>query len=94
MNIETKYSPGDNVYVIIVVGQKQDPKVLPSVIQSIDILAAVSGTTVKYNCRINRLDAGTVIQGMPMFYTVERSDDRIYLTEEDAFNSMVVKKDK
>jgi len=89
MNIETKYSPGDNVY--IVVGLDDKAKVLESTISSINIDAAISGIKVIYNCKISRLDAGTVVAGMPTYYTVERAENKIYETAEDCFNSIVVK---
>jgi len=89
MNIETKYRPGDNVY--IVVGLDDKAKVLESTISSINIDAAISATKVIYNCKISRLDAGNVVVGMPTYYTVERAENKIYETTEDCFNSIVVK---
>ena len=92
MNLSTKYNPGETVFVVVGVDDKA--KILESTISSINITAAVSGTKVIYNCKINRLDAGTVVSGMPMFYEIERTEEKMFTSAEECAQSITVNKNK
>lgn len=97
MIIETKYNPGQIVYIVVTVNVdgKNASKVIASRIQSEDLVvtikAAISGCKLTYNCIVDRRDVGTVVNGMPFEYTVQRLEEEIYETQQDCLNSLIVK---
>jgi len=88
MIFETKYDPGKKVFLVIGSGEKA--KILESTISSIVcvVMTAAGKISTTYNCTINRLDAGTVVQGMPMYYDVEKSDTSLFDTFEECVESL------
>ena len=93
MIFTTKYDPGDIVH--IVVGSDDKAKIITSVIQSIEnVVMAVSGIRVTYNCMVNRHDTGTYVVGSPETYTIPKSEDKLYATLEECVASMVKKHKK
>jgi hypothetical protein len=93
MVFNTKYDPGDVVH--IVVGSDDKVKIITSVIQSINnVVMAISGTIVTYNCIVNRHDTGTYVAGMPECYTVPKTEDKLYATLEECVESLTKKHKK
>jgi hypothetical protein len=91
MILETKYNPGDTVYFTI--GTNDKVKIVTSTIESIVcIVAAISGNTITYNCQVNREDTDTVVKGMPLIYTVEKTENNIYETLELCVESISKKR--
>lgn len=88
MNIETKYSPGD--YVFIIVGSGDDAKVYESQIASVNIVAAISGNNVTYSCCVDRTVIGTALPGMPSITYAEKTENKIFETAESCFKAIVI----
>ena len=87
MTIDTKYAPGTGVY--IVVGSDDKAKVILSKISAVNICAAISGTKTSYNCTVNREDLGTVVAGMPLEYSVEKTEEKMFETLQDCLDNIV-----
>ena len=92
MLIETKYNPGQTVY--IKVGSEKTMKVIPSVIACEDIVikTTTGGIKITHHCIVDRRDTDTVVPGSPLTYTVERTEDAMYETLEDCLKTIVVRK--
>ncbi len=88
MTVETKYSPGD--FVFIIVGSGDAAKVYESEISAVYIEAAISGTTVTYSCTVDRRKMGTAIEGMPVFFNVGKTEKNMYDTAEECFQAIVI----
>lgn len=88
MTVETKYSPGD--FVFIIVGSGDTAKVYESPISSVNINVAMSGTEVTYICGIDRTKIGTHVAGMPTMTYTEKKDKNMYDTAEECFNAIVI----
>ena len=85
--LETKYAPGTGVY--IVVGSDDKAKVILSKISAINICAAISGVKTTYSCTVNREEIGTVVVGMPLEYTVEKTEDKMFETLQECLDNIV-----
>jgi hypothetical protein len=88
MVIETKYSPGG--YVFIIIGSGDNAKVYESQISSININVHMSGTEVTYSCGIDRSKIGTAVAGMPTMTYVEKKEKNMYDTAEDCFKAITI----
>lgn len=91
MILETKYNPGDTVY--FVVGQNEKAKIVKSTIQAIIcIVSAISGNTITYSCQVDREETDTVVNGMPKIYTLEKTENNIFETQELCVAAMTKKR--
>lgn len=90
MTLSTKYNSGQSVFTVVGIDDKA--KIVTTLIQSININAAISGIKTIYNCSINREETETVSPGLPIHYTIERTENKIFETKEECIESMIPKK--
>lgn len=88
MTVETKYAPGDFVFIII--GSGDTARVYESEISTVCIDAAKSGTRVTYSCGVDRTKIGTHVAGMPNMTYVEKTEKNMYDTAEECFQAIVI----
>lgn len=88
MVIETKYSPGD--YVFIIIGSGDNAKVYESQIASVTTVTAMSGTAVTYSCSVDKTKIGTALPGMPTIIHVEKKEQNMFDTAEDCFKAITI----
>lgn len=88
MTVQTKYSPGDFVFIII--GSGDSARVYESQIASVTTVAAISGTTVTYSCGIDRTKIGTALPGTPNMTYTEKTEKNMYDTAESCFQAIVI----
>jgi hypothetical protein len=88
MTIETKYSQGD--YVFIIIGSGDKTRVYESQISAVNVTASMGGTNVTYTCGVDRFKIGTAVPGMPIMTYVEKTEKNMYDTAEDCFKAIVI----
>lgn len=88
MTVETKYAPGDFVFIII--GSGDNARVYESEISTVCIDAAKSGMKVTYLCDVDRTKLGTHVAGMPTMTYVEKTEKNMYDTTEECFQAIVI----
>lgn len=89
MILQTTYEQGQSVF--ITVGTDDKTKIIETKISSIDIKVIASGVKTIYNCSVDRELLGTFVPGMPQFYSVEKTEDNMFLSADDCANHITKK---